>query len=340
MPEGWREFAGLEGVMLVDGSATVASNPFGYMRKDAVPRDGGRPGSSPEFTIEQLLEPLDINYAVLIGDVSVAVSSIANPCLGRELARAVNDYIAEQWLAVDERFLGSISVPVQVPEWAAEEVVARADEGRFVQVLLSSNPHGFAFGHPMFDSLHRAAAETGRPIAVHSFGQGTANSGTAHLAGGRPCYYNEFHAGAVQEMMSCAMSFVYHGVFERYPSLKLVLVEAGGVGWVAPFLKRLDTDFKGLRREIPWCKRLPSEYFAEHIRVTTQPFDHDSGDDVMLIALESYGAEDFLLFATDYPHWDGDVPTRALTAMPTAWRNKVAYENAAALYSLKVPATI
>ncbi len=203
-------------------------------------------------------------------------------------------------------------------------------------MMLGSNPHAYAFGHPMFDVVHKACADTGRPLAVHALGQCAGDSGVAALAGGRPCYYSEFHSGAVQEIMTHAMSFIFHGVFERYPSLKLVLIEPGSVGWIAPFLKRVDTDFKGLRREVPWCKKLPSEYFREHVTVTTQPFDHDSGDDQMLAALNEYGASDFLLFSTDYPHWDADNPMRALNAMPSAWRDKVAYKNAAALYSLQV----
>ena len=64
---------------------------------------------------------------------------------------------------------------------------------------------------------------------------------------------------------------------------------------------------------MPWCKKLPSAYFASNIRVTTQPYDHDEADDIMLKALDGYGAEDSLLFATDYPHWDADVPLRALS---------------------------
>ena len=68
-----------------------------------------------------------------------------------------------------------------------------------------------------------------------------------------------------------------------------------------------------------------------------EPYDHDHPDDVLLKALDDFGAEDFLLFATDYPHWDADVPLRALSAMPRSWREKVAYRNAAELYGLEVP---
>jgi predicted TIM-barrel fold metal-dependent hydrolase len=338
LSEAWREFASLAGVMLAEGTTSFSMNPWGYHRKDSVPPDGGAPGSSLEFVVEQLVDPCGITYAVLTGDwMSLYLGALANPHLGRETARALNDYRAEHWLRVDDRFLGSICVPVQVPDWAAQEVLDRADDPGFVQVILSSNPHSFAFGHPMFDPLHRALAETGRAVGIHSLGQSAASAGPAHLAGGQPTYYTEFHGGGTQEMMTQAMSFIYNGVFERYPSLKLVLIEAGSVGWVAPFLKRLDMDFKGLRREVPWCKKLPSEYFASNIRVTTQPFDHDVADDHMLMALDEYGAEDFLLFATDYPHWDADVPLRALSAMPRSWREKVAYRNAAELYGLKVP---
>jgi predicted TIM-barrel fold metal-dependent hydrolase len=338
LTEEWREFVGLGGVFLAEGHATHGLNPWGYIRRDAAPPGGGVPGSSPEFMAEQLLDPYEITFAVLTGGwMALSVGALPNPHLGREVARALNEYRADHWLAADGRFLGSICVPTQVPEWAAQEVLSRADDRRFVQAILHSNPHSFAYGHPIFDPLHRALAETGRPFAVHSLGQAAATAGPAHLAGGSPAFYSEFHGGGSQEMMTHAMSFIYNGVFERYPSLKLVLTEPGSVAWVAPFLKRLDTDFKGLRREVPWCKRLPSEYFASNIRVTTQPYDHDDAGDIMLKALDGYGAEDFLLFATDYPHWDADVPLRALSAMPRSWREKVAYRNAAELYGLKLP---
>ena len=66
--------------------------------------------------------------------------------------------------------------------------------------------------------------------------------------------------------MTHLLGFISNGVFERYPDLKVVLA-GGGVGWLTALLWRLDTNFKGVKREIPWVKSLPSEYVARHVRL-------------------------------------------------------------------------
>ncbi len=109
----WRDFAGLQGMMFGSPVASYGRNPFGYHRKDSVPPGGGRPGSSPEFMIQQLLDPFNVTYAVLTGDaIAHTLGALANPHLAREVGRAINDYRADNWLAVDKRFLGSIGVPI------------------------------------------------------------------------------------------------------------------------------------------------------------------------------------------------------------------------------------
>jgi predicted TIM-barrel fold metal-dependent hydrolase len=45
------------------------------------------------------------------------------------------------------------------------------------------------------------------------------------------------------------------------------------------------------------------------------------------------------MFATDYPHWDGDTPDFTARFIPKTMRAKVMGENACALYGLPIPQT-
>jgi predicted TIM-barrel fold metal-dependent hydrolase len=319
---------------VVSGGWMASNNPFGYTRKDAFPPEGGPPGSSPQLMIEQLLDPYDVQGAVLTGGyVSMHAAGLGNPYFQREVARACNDHMIDHWLAVDRRFLGSVKLALQVPEWAAAEIRRVADHPQIVQTIASTNPFPYPFGHPAYDAVHRACAETGLPFAYHTLGDGQAAANSHHNGGGQPTLYLEFHAGALQGTMTQLMSFIFHGVFDRYPTLKLILVE-GGATWIPAVIKRLDAEFKGLRREVPWCKRLPSDYLRDNVLVTTQPFDVESADDPIIETLDEAGAADWLAFSSDYPHWDTDVPTRTVSVLPEHWRDRVLRENAASAYGI------
>ena len=66
--------------------------------------------------------------------------------------------------------------------------------------------------------------------------------------------------------------FIFGGVFERHPQLKIVCVEADA-GWVPHYMYRMDHAYKRHRN---WLDRRarsrkpPSEYFREHIYTTFQ----------------------------------------------------------------------
>jgi uncharacterized protein len=315
-----------------------ASNPQGFLRKDALPSDGSFAGSSLPLMVEQLLDPFEIRYAVLTGgELPFGVSGHSNPYFGTEVARAFNDHQVDHWLDQDPRLLGSIALALQVPEWTANEIRRWHDEPRFVQAMACTNPHAHAFGHPIYDPVHRACAETGKPFAIHSLGDGAAGAAGPALAAGSPSMYMEFHVGAVEGIMSHMMSFIVHGVFDRYPDFRLVLIE-GGATWLPAFMTRMDADFVALRREVPWCKQLPSDYLRERIMFTTQPLHLNGRDDPQIEAMDQLGMENVLAFASDYPHWDTDLPTFAMSLLPASWREKVMQDNAARMYGLSVPA--
>jgi predicted TIM-barrel fold metal-dependent hydrolase len=129
------------------------------------------------------------------------------------------------------------------------------------------------------------------------------------------------------------VSLVLEGVFERFPGLKIVLIE-GGFAWVPALCWRMDKHWQRMRAETPLVKRPPSEYMREHFWFTTQPIEEPE-DPHDLAEIMQWVGFDRLMFSTDYPHWDFDDPQRAFKAqLSEAQRAAVFRDNAKALYAL------
>jgi predicted TIM-barrel fold metal-dependent hydrolase len=100
-------------------------------------------------------------------------------------------------------------------------------------------------------------------------------------------------------------SLVSEGTFAELPELRITMVE-GGWTWLPSLMWRLDKNWKGLRREIPWASQPPSEYIRQHVRFTTQPIDGPPNPKHLRQIVDQLGSDDLLLYATDYPHWHAD----------------------------------
>ena len=331
LSRGWREYvsdrgpAGNVPLTVQDGFP----NPHGFMRADTYPKDGGAPGADYPTMREQLLEASDLRRAVLTFGDDSHVSGHHNPYFAAELARAMNDLCIERWLAKDERFVSSILVGAQLPDVAAAEIRRHAANARMAQVMLVDNPFNYGFGHPVFHPIYAAAEECGRPVAIHGGAGGWANPPST--GGGSVNTYFETHVLWPQAIQTHLVSFIAHGVFEKFPGLKLVLIE-GGSAWIPSLLWRFDTEYKGLRREVPWLRRLPSEYFAEHVWVTTQPLEIAPDKDDAVALLRSMNLQDHLVYSSDYPHWDADEIDYLSTRIPTDWHARIFFDNACRLY--------
>ena len=98
---------------------------------------------------------------------------------------------------------------------------------------------------------------------------------------------------------------------------------------------RLDKNWRGLRSEVPWLTELPGDIVRRQVRATTQPMEETANPEHLLQILDMIGCEEFLMFSTDYPHWDFDAPDRALPKqIPARLRQKIRADNAAQLYAL------
>lgn len=137
-----------------------------------------------------------------------------------------------------------------------------------------------------------------------------------------------------QTFQAHVASLIFEGVFERFPELRLVIIE-GGIAWLPPFMWRMDRAWEQLRAEVPHVRRPPSEYVRQHLWLTTQPMEEPPrrGDFTQL--LTHLDMNDQIMFATDYPHWDFDAPDSAFPVrLPPDLEQKLMAENARALYRL------
>jgi hypothetical protein len=295
-------------------------------RRDSMPPEGGKAGSSLSFMQAQHLDPNNVVFGVL--NPLQSGQGIANPELCAALCRATNEWQVAEWTSKDSRLKASIVIPYEFAEACAAEIRRWAGHKDFVQVLVLSRT-GEPLGNRRYWPIYQAAAEAGLPVAVHAFGYG----GGPITSAGWPSHYIEEMAGHAQSCQAALASMVIEGIFERFTGLKVIMVEAG-FAWAPAFSWRLDKIWKTLKAETPHLKQLPSEYLKQQVWWTTQPMEEPDPRTELLDTIKWMGW-DRLLFATDYPHWDFDDPSLAMPlSIAETERRAFFRDNARALYGV------
>ncbi len=336
----WLRYLDLVGARSLGEDVLIRARPA-TSRSDAWPPNGKTPGEDPDFVRRQLLDAYGIDCAILnnmSGNWQPFIGGNQPAELAVELMRALNDWAAQAWLADDRRWRSSICVPFEQPAAAAVEI-ARRREGpeaeRWVQVLLSDRTEK-PIGNPVYWPMLEAAAHYGIPIAFHPGGRGM----NPITGCGWPSFYYEDHVGYPQAAFSHLASLVFEGAFDRWPDLKVVMVE-GGYSWAVPFAWRLDSSWRLLRDEVPHVERPPSEYLRDRVWFTTQPIEEPERPQwfvSMYRQLERAGLGERLMFSSDYPHWDFDGPDTAIPrGLGDEPRRRIFAGNASALYRIAIP---
>ncbi|MBI3966074.1 MAG: amidohydrolase [Chloroflexi bacterium] len=315
----------------VESPLYVAPNKA--QRSDAQGPDGGPPASDPAFTEKQLFQDAGVDYAI---HIPLTVRAMANQQHEAAVAAATNNWLAETWLSKYNqhgRYRGTLRICSGDPQLAAAEIERWAGHPYFVQVMVTPYvraPYGQASYYPIYE----AAARHNLPIAMHV----NRSPGMGLLTPvGYASYFFEHHTLYPLLYAAHFTSLIAEGVFERFPTLKFVFIE-GGFSWLVPLVWRLDQHWTELRSEIPNVKRRPSEYLAEHIRFTSQPIEEPADERQLLRVLDWLAGDRILMFATDYPHWDGDYEPRQLfRGLAPEARQRIFRDNALELYGL--PAT-
>jgi predicted TIM-barrel fold metal-dependent hydrolase len=260
----------------------------------------GKPGSDLAMVQRGAFDQLGASHAIC--NVLYGAQAVYDPYMASAFCKAINDWIAAEWLARDTRLRASIVVPMQAPDLAVDEIERRAGDNRFVSVLVLAQGESL-LGRRHYWPVYQAAEKHKLPIAVHAGSQYR----QAPSSIGWPSYRYEYYLAEAQAFQAQVLSLIYEGVFVKFPRLKVVLMESG-VSWLPAFMWRANKTWRGVRVEVPWIDREPASIMRDHIRLTTQPFDSPPDAAGVADIIDMIGSDKMFLFASDYPHWqfDGD----------------------------------
>src|SRR4051795_12045599 len=159
----WRDSVEERGIGSLESAAYPPNAPI-TARPDFRGANGYAATDAAQVT-RQVCDRWGASHAIL--NCLYGVQLIYNEDIARAFARALNDWIAMEWLDRDPRLRASIVIPMQNVEYAVEEIEHWAQDKRFVQVMvlcMQEVPLGRRSNWPLF----AAAEKHGLPIGIHA----------------------------------------------------------------------------------------------------------------------------------------------------------------------------
>src|SRR5580700_40421 len=273
-----------------------------------------------------------IDEMVLFPSFGLCVPTIEDPVLGAGLARMYNQWVSEFCAKSGGRLHGIAVVPIEHGD-VAVTVMEEAKGLGLVATIVPPALKDRNLDHPDMDRFYAAAAALDMPLGVH----GAPGIHLPKIGVDRFDNYIQVHCVSFPfDQMFAMTALVSGGVFDRHPTLRVAFLEAGA-GWLPWFVERLGEHYESRGDWIPggWCKP-PEEYLAAgNIWVTCEP------EERMLPAVVEQIGADHVMFASDYPHWDGAWPHSSGRFLqqelkPDALAH-IAGENARRFYGLPEP---
>lgn len=266
--------------------------------------DEGIKTTTPEG-LRAFMDRFNTDYIVLHGHLFEAISTVPERDWAAALCRAYNEYLLDEFIDPDDGIMGSIRVPTQAPQQAAQEIRRLASHDGMVSVHIASAPQEL-LGNPKYEPIYEAAEDEGIPIDYHV---GFSNPPWNGVFGAPNLHSTvEVMSAYNQHNMAHIPDLIFQGIPEKYPDLDHIFVEQG-IAWLPWMLGRMDKNYERCKHELPWLERLPSEYFNDNFYLTTQPIEEVAGPQQLARIFEMIDAKNTLMYTSDFPHFDFDYPS-------------------------------
>jgi len=274
------------------------------------------------------MDAMGVDYACLFPTGMLNIGLHPQKEMEVELCWAYNRWLTEKVLPEsDGRIYSALCLPFSDPDESLRQVETFGDRKGVTGFMVTTVRH-----LPVYDNaymkVYRAMEERGLALSFHSgpnWGDHTFKSCnrflSAHALGFT--WYNILHL----------TNWVVNGMGERFPKLPVIWIEAG-LAWVPFLMQRLDHEYMLRSSECPLLKKKPSDYMRD-MYYSSQPMEIQDID-ALKTTFRMISAETQLLYSSDYPHWDFDLPSTIydLPFLSEKARHNILGGNAARLFNL------
>ncbi len=296
------------------------------------------------WTLESRIKDMDTegwDIQVCLPTKAVSLPGFIPDDVQGAMCVAYNSWAHDFCSGAPERIKFTATVPGHDIDDMVAEIRRSVSELGAVSVFLPKAIPEKMWHHPDYTKVWETVTELDVPISVH--GSSSASGDPWANARYNP-YAGPFIAlgqaiGFPFENMINLGHFMYSGILDRFPSLKLLILEANS-GWVPFWLNRLEKYCEG-RQSVFFDEHpldlTPQEYFLRQCAVAAD------ADEPSIKYVVDYIGDDNIVFNTDYPHPDAPATNEPLANMmeqPLSedTKRKILWDNSVKIYGERLVA--
>jgi predicted TIM-barrel fold metal-dependent hydrolase len=290
------------------GGLTAPTGRYQNMGGRVTREDGARketlaPGEQRDRTLtRRWMDAIGIDAVCLFPTPMLGLPFTPRPDIEVGWSRAYNRWLTEVVLVEEPQIKSSLYLPMSDPEATFRMVQDFGDKKGVIGFTIIASSL-----RPVTDNLYAktfaAIQERGLPLVFH-----------AGLTWGQNQNFNLCRRFMAAHALSFSFSNILHmtnwlceGMPERFPRLRTIWVEAG-LAWIPFVMQRLDNEYMMRSSEVPGLKRRPSDYMREMF-YSSQPMEAVDNREALELTFKMINAPTQLMYSSDYPHWDMDLPS-------------------------------
>jgi len=321
---------GAKGAYLFCGKETVLVDELVNAEGDARIKSLIKAGSDPAER-EKLLDEDGVTAEVLNSTWTLYAMRIDDPELRRACCAVFNDWLAHYCSHNPRRLYGVAMIPIDDVGWGIREAERVAKLGLKGATIHAALPEGLPpYRSPIYDRFWSSCASLGLPVTLHIVTGRVRDPFTYHGEEEREEAPASFIEMFQEVMPVLARDFIFGGILDRHPRLKLILSEYEA-SWIPMFRWRLDRieRFPGLGK----LKKPARQYIDDNVYcgIIKDPFAKMFRKEIGIGQL---------LWGSDFPHPNCTFPdTRKIIAnilegVPAADRKKIIEDNVRRAYNI------